>query len=141
MKAKRIVRVTGVQQNAEGEKSTIELFTEGVFYIKNGNYYIVYEESEVSGMEGATTSLKIEDNKKISMKRFGTSTTNFDFEKNKHFEASYMTMYGDLTINIITNTLNIEIDGDTGKGNIEIDYDLRILGDIKTSNKLKIQLM
>lgn len=141
MKARRIVRVTGVQENAEGEESIIELFTEGVFYIKNGNYYIIYEESEVSGMEGTTTSLKVEDNKKVSMKRFGTMSTNFDFEKNKQFEASYMTAYGNLTINILTNTLHIEIDEETGKGNIEIDYDLKVLGNVKTANKLKIQLM
>ncbi len=141
MKATRIVRVTGVQENAEGEESIIELFTEGVFYIKNGNYYIVYEESEVSGMEGTTTSLKVEDNKKVSMKRFGTMSTNFDFEKNKQFEASYMTAYGNLTINILTNTLHIEIDEETGKGNIEIDYDLKVLGNVKTANKLKIQLI
>lgn len=141
MKVIRMIRVIGTQQNSEGEESTIELFTEGAFYIKNGNYYIVYDESEISGMDGSTTSLKIEDKKRVSMKRFGTSATNFDFEKDKKYETSYMTAYGDLTINIVTNVLDIEIDEETGKGNIEIAYDLDILGDIKTSNKLKIQLM
>lgn len=141
MKATRMIRVIGIQQNDDGEEGTIELTTEGTFYIKNGNYYIVYDESEISGMEGATTSLKIENQNRVSMKRFGTSAANLTFEKGKQYETNYMTAYGDFTINIITNILDIEIDEQTGKGNIEIDYDLKILGGIKTSNKLKIQLM
>lgn len=141
MKTIRMIKVVGTQEHEDGEESTIELFTEGAFYIKNGSCYIVYDESEISGMDGSITSLKIENDSKVSMRRFGTSTTNFNFEKNKHYQTSYMTAYGDLTVNIITNDLNVEIDKNTGKGNIEIDYDLSITGDVKKSNKLKIQLM
>jgi uncharacterized beta-barrel protein YwiB (DUF1934 family) len=43
MKATRMIRVIGIQQNAEGEESTIELTTEGSFYEKNGSYYIIYD--------------------------------------------------------------------------------------------------
>lgn len=141
MKLMRMIRVTGTQEGSDGEENTIELFTEGAFYIKNDKYYIVYNESEISGMDGSTTSLKIEKNKRVSMKRFGSSVTKFNFEKDKEYQADYMTAYGNFTVNITTNILDIDIDEKTGKGNIEIDYDLNILGDVKTSNKLKIELM
>lgn len=141
MKVTRMIKVIGVQQNADGEESTIELTTEGSFYEKNGNYYIIYDESEISGMEGATTRIKVEDKKKVSMKRFGTSAADLIFEEGKKHESNYMTAFGSFTININTHILNIDISGETGKGKIEVDYDLRIMGDVRTSNKLKIQLM
>jgi len=141
MKATRMIRVIGIQQNSEGEESTIELTTEGSFYEKNGSYYIIYDESEISGMEGATTRVKIENDKKVSMKRFGTAAADLTFEEGREYETNYMTAYGDFSMNVTTNILDIEINGETGKGKIEVDYDLKILGGVKTSNKLKIQLM
>lgn len=141
MKAMRMIRVIGTQQNSEGEESTIELTTEGTFYEKNGSYYIIYDESEISGMEGATTRVKIENNKKVSMKRFGTSSADLVFEEGIKHEANYLTQFGNFTIGVITNNLYLDINKETGKGKIEVDYDLKILGGIDTSNKLKIQLM
>lgn len=141
MKATRMIKVVGIQQNSDGEESTIELTTEGSFYEKNGSYYILYDESEISGMEGATTRVKIQDNKKVSMKRFGTSSADLTFEEGKKYETNYMTAFGNFTMDITTNTLCMEIDGEVGKGKIEVDYDLKILGGIETSNKLKIELI
>lgn len=141
MKSIRMIRVIGIQQNSDGEESTIELTTEGSFYEKNGSYYILYDESEISGMEGAKTRIKIEGNKKVSMKRSGTSAVDFIFEQGKKYETNYMTAYGDFTMKVTTNVLDIEISRETGKGKIDIDYDLNILGGVRTSNKLQIQLM
>lgn len=141
MKATRMIRVIGTQQNSEGEESTIELTTEGTFYEKNGSYYIIYDESEISGMEGATTRVKIENDKKVSMKRFGTSSADLTFEEGIKHETNYLTQFGNFTIGVTTNNLHVDIDKETGKGEIEVDYGLKILGGIDTSNKLKIQLM
>lgn len=141
MKETRMIRVIGVQKNEDGEESTIELATEGTFYNKDGSYYIVYDESEISGLEGATTTVKIEVDRKVTMKRFGTSSANLTFEEGKSFETNYMTAFGDFKMEVKTNTLDIEIAGETGKGKIEIDYDLKISGALTTSNKLKIQLI
>ncbi|QUH19695.1 DUF1934 domain-containing protein [Alkaliphilus sp. B6464] len=141
MKSTRMIRVIGIQQNSDGEESTIELTTEGSFYKKNGSYYILYDESEISGMEGSTTRIKIENNNKVSMKRSGASAVDFIFEQGKKYESNYMTAYGDFTMKVTTNVLDVEISEETGKGKIDIDYDLKILGGVRTSNKLQIQLM
>ncbi|MBU5676098.1 DUF1934 domain-containing protein [Alkaliphilus sp. MSJ-5] len=141
MKSTRMIRVIGIQQNSDGEESTIELTTEGSVYEKNGSYYILYDESEISGMEGSTTRIKIENNKKVSMKRSGASAVDFIFEQGKKYESNYMTAYGDFTMKVTTNVLDVEISEETGKGKIDIDYDLKILGGVRTSNKLQIQLM
>ncbi len=141
MKNVQMIKVKGTQSSPDGEENIIELTTEGSFYKKNNNYYIVYDESELSGMEGSTTRLKIEGDKKVYMKRFGTASVDFKFEKDKKYEANYMTAHGVLTINVLTKDLDIEINEETKKGSIEISYDLKMTGGIETFNKLEVELM
>ena len=45
--------------------------TEGKAYRKGESTYIVYEESEMSGMEGVKTTLRIDRDGSVRMKRFG----------------------------------------------------------------------
>ena len=40
-------------------KILVSVVTPGDFYIKNNVYYAVYKETEISGMEGTTTTIKI----------------------------------------------------------------------------------
>ncbi|MCC5912047.1 MAG: DUF1934 domain-containing protein [Clostridiaceae bacterium] len=141
MKETRMIKVIGVQKDVKGEENKIELVTEGSFYEKNGSLYIVYKESEISGMEGSTTTLKIEGENKVSMKRFGNSDLQLVFQEGKGFDTKYNTQYGDLDMEIFTNKLQVAIAGDGKKGSIEIQYDLWIAGLADTSNDLKIQLM
>jgi uncharacterized beta-barrel protein YwiB (DUF1934 family) len=54
---KAIISVKGTQKNEQNESDTIELITEGNFYIKGNTFYVVYEESELSG-DLALTNLK-----------------------------------------------------------------------------------
>lgn len=141
MKSECMLKVVGTQVDCDGEESIIELVTEGSIYEKNGSYYIVYEESELSGLEGSTTSLKVEENKKISMNRFGSLAAKFTFEEGKSYGTNYMTAYGSLDMDVSTNYLKIDINKEEVKGSIEIDYDLNITGQSATSNKLKIQII
>ena len=53
-----IVKVKSVQRNEEGEELAIELVSEGKAYKKERTQYIVYEESELTDMEGVTTVIK-----------------------------------------------------------------------------------
>ena len=45
---------------AEEEKEEfVELMTRGSFVLKGGSYYVTYRETETTGYEGCTTTLKI----------------------------------------------------------------------------------
>lgn len=134
-----MLKIKGKQTNIDGEENIIELITEGKFYIKNGSYYLVYDETEISGMEGSTTTLKIQ-GQKISMKRFGNNTSNLVFEKGKKHIAEYETLYGDMTMEVMTNSMDINI-SETGKGNIDLSYRLNILDAMESSNHLTIDIM
>ncbi|WP_026893561.1 DUF1934 domain-containing protein [Clostridiisalibacter paucivorans] len=133
------IKIKGKQTDENGKEDIIELLTEGKFYKKRDIYYIVYEETEISGMEGTTTTLKIEGDK-VSMKRFGSNTSDMVFEKGKRFNTYYMTPYGNLDMEILTNKMAIDI-SDTGKGNIELGYRVNISNSIESNNELLINVM
>lgn len=138
MKEVKII-IKGKQTSVEGEVNNIEMVTEGKFYKKNDIYYIVYDESEITGMEGSTTTLKIDGNK-VLMKRFGSNTSKLIFEKgNKHI-SEYETIYGNMPIEVITSKADIDI-SDSGKGRIDLAYRLDISGVLESSNKLSIEMM
>ncbi len=65
-----IIQINGCPKYEDGNEESIELTTAGRLYRKNGNYYIIYKESELTGMEGVTTTLKVED-KRITLMRNG----------------------------------------------------------------------
>ncbi|SDY70310.1 Uncharacterized beta-barrel protein YwiB, DUF1934 family [Proteiniborus ethanoligenes] len=134
-----MLKIKGKQKSLEGEESVIELITEGKFYNKNGAYYLVYDESEISGMEGSTTTLKIQ-GQKVSMKRFGNNTSKLIFEKGKKHVSEYETMYGDMTMEVMTNDLDINI-SEAGKGSIDLSYRLNILDSLESNNHLTIDIM
>jgi len=133
------LRIKGKQTNVDGEENIIELVTEGKFYKKDQAYYLIYDETEISGMEGSTTTLKIEEDK-ISMKRFGSNNSKLVFQKGKKHKTEYETLYGDMDVEITTNKMDINVT-ELGKGNINLIYRLNISDTIESSNHLSIDIM
>ncbi|SDK86482.1 Uncharacterized beta-barrel protein YwiB, DUF1934 family [Natronincola ferrireducens] len=136
-----MIKVVGIQKDNRGEENKIELVTEGTCYEKRNHLYIVYDESEISGMEGATTTLKIEEGNRVSMKRFGSTDLQMIFEEGKAFTSQYNTQFGNFGMEIFTKQLDVKLCDDTKKGSIEIHYDLWIEGLADTINELRVQLM
>lgn len=133
------LKIRGKQTNNEGEQNTIELITEGKFYEKNGIYYLIYNESEISGMEGATTTLKVE-KERVSMKRFGNGSSRLIFEKGKKHKTEYQTLYGEMEMEVTTKKLDVNINN-TGKGSINLLYNLNISNQIQSKNELMIEIL
>ncbi|RKD22029.1 Uncharacterized beta-barrel protein YwiB, DUF1934 family [Caminicella sporogenes DSM 14501] len=134
-----ILKIEGKQRPSGGEEDMIEFITEGRYYNKNNAKYIVYEESEISGMEGCITTLKIIDDK-IIMKRFGKASSELIFEKGKRYVSNYNTPYGSFKMEILTKELKYSINEDN-KGNISIKYNVSLQGLSEGSNEINIQIM
>lgn len=139
MKKDVILKIKGTQMPTGSDEDNIELITEGKFYDKDNAKYLVYEESQLSGMEGCTTTLKITDNK-IEMKRFGKATSQLVFEKGKRYVTNYSTPYGNFRMEILTKKLDLEIDEDI-KGSISLEYRISLQGLAEGTNKLDIEIM
>jgi len=118
-----IISVKGSQVSNDHEPSVLELITEGEYYKEGETYYITYKESEVTGMNGTTTTLKV-DNGTVTLMRCGTVNSQFIFQQGQKHLSYYDTNYGSFVIGIYTNQVNINVD-DNG-GEIRVDYQLEI---------------
>ncbi len=133
------LKIRGTQITPDGEKDTIELITEGKCYEKNNCTFLVYDESEISGMEGSTTTLKIEDTK-IMMKRFGAAESKLIFEKGVKHISVYQTMYGNMDMEVTTSQIDIKKDK-RGLKKINLSYKLGVCGNTNIKNKLSVEVM
>ena len=95
------------------ESDAIEVITPGKFIVKESSYEIIYEESEISGMKGTTTNLKIEEDRFV-LERVGTTCTTMEFKIGEMGLSLYNTPYGMLHLHIDTKILDINIDENGG---------------------------
>ena len=65
-----MVRIKSMQVSREAGSDEMEFVTEAKLYKRNGALYLLYEESEFSGMPGCRTRLRLRDDE-VQMKRFG----------------------------------------------------------------------
>lgn len=135
MKQKAIISVSSKQSIDEEE--IIEVVTPGNFYKKENYYYAVYEETELSGMSGTTTTLKIgKDN--FSLIRMGSTSAKMDFDKKTKNVSMYNTPYGTLELKIETKDLDINIDNNGGS--VLVNYNMSLSGQTPYSTMLKIDI-
>ncbi|MDD7792677.1 DUF1934 domain-containing protein [Clostridium sp. 'White wine YQ'] len=136
MKKKAVISVIS-NQNYEDD-DVIEVVTPGEFHIKDSSSYeAIYEETEISGMEGTTTKLEIYKDE-ITLYREGTTSTKMDFKKDNNSVTLYNTPYGMLELKIDTKDLKIEMDENGGE--VQIDYNISIAGQPPQGTQLKIKI-
>lgn len=112
-------------QNIEGESEVneIELKTKGTFAQKNGKFYIIYEESELTGFDGATTTIKVSDDM-VSMTRSGKFNSRMVFKCGQKRLCSYETPYGVIPVGVNPTRLESKLSEDGGQVNIEYTLDI-----------------
>jgi len=138
-----MLKIIGKQITIESEEDQLEFVTEGKYYEKGDSVYLVYDESQFSGMEGCTTSLKIT-GEKIRMKRYGNSIgldTEIEFEKGKRFKGYYDTPFGSVEMEVLTNQIENNIKQTEGSGYLNIDYHISLKGLSEGRSKLNIQII
>ena len=108
-------------------KSKQSIDDEGIEVVSTGEYgfLVSYEETELSGMEGTTTYLKIFDEKLI-LQRKGSTIAELEFQKGNNNVSLYDTPYGTLELRVKTNDTIIKINDNGGK--IKVDYDIALSG-------------
>ncbi len=136
------IKITGKQCFDDVEEDQMEFITDGRLYEKNGFCYLIYDESEISGLEGLKTTLKFDD-KSLKMKRIGTNGpgTELYFEEGKRFSSVYDTPMGPMEIEVLTRSVKNLMDKESSKGKIDIEYDVSLGGVAEGKNKLIIDVM
>ncbi|MDO4744127.1 MAG: DUF1934 domain-containing protein [Clostridia bacterium] len=124
-------------QNVDGEEevSEIELQTKGRFAEKNGKFYIIYEESELTGFEDTTTTIKVSEDA-VSMTRSGKYNSRMEFRKGKKCLCNYSTPYGVIPVGVNPTVLESRLDDNGGK--VYIEYILDIDNQDYLKNRLNL---
>lgn len=135
MNKKAIISVSSKQPS--GEEDAIEVVTPGEFYKEGNFYYAIYNETELSGMEGTETTLKISEDV-MYLKRVGTTNTEMEFRPNTENVILYDTPYG--TLELKTKTKGLEVEMKDDGGDVMVDYSLSISGQPSQNTILNINI-
>lgn len=135
MDKKAIIKV--ISNASVEDNDRIEVISPGIFRVLEERYEAEYEETELSGMEGTTTFLKIHENQVI-LEREGTTTTKMVFDLDEPCISLYNTPYGMLELTITTNEMCIKLD--EGGGEISIKYDMAVAGQEPLNTELKLTI-
>ncbi len=132
-----IIQINGYPKYEDVDGEAIELKTAGRLYRKNGSYYIMYKESELTGMEGITTTLKIED-QRVTLMRNGIYPTQMIYEKGQRHFGFYRTEFGALMVAVSARDVRHSIT-DCG-GDLLIDYAIEVDHVLTGENLFKIRV-
>ncbi|MCL2856698.1 MAG: DUF1934 domain-containing protein [Oscillospiraceae bacterium] len=137
MKKDVLINIKSVQ-SSEDDYDIIELFTTGQYYKRGGCFYISYEESESTGYEGSTTTLKVEPEKMVTLVRTGTANSQLIVERGVRHQCHYDVGYGDLLVGVQGSRIKSTLAEDGG--NLEIKYSLDINSMYASENEMYIQI-
>ncbi|MBQ3118515.1 MAG: DUF1934 domain-containing protein [Clostridia bacterium] len=127
------------KNTVDGEVDSFELTTEGKYMKQNGKYLVSYEGSEITGYDNTTTTLKIQENL-VSMIRFGKSagSSQMIFEENKQYTGVYRTPHGNMSVDVYTNEMQVNVD-DCG-GEVMLDYFVQLNSCQPVRNNLRVKI-
>ena len=124
-----IINIKGIQ-GIDGDTDTNEFNTDGRFGIKDGSYYISYDESKMldTGDE-VKTHIYINSEESVVLQRTGTIKSKIFIEKGSRNSCFYSTPHGDLTIGVYGEIIehNLTENGGDIKLKYTIDSDLRLI--------------
>ncbi|NLN66258.1 MAG: DUF1934 domain-containing protein [Clostridiaceae bacterium] len=118
MKRDVMITVDSKQEHLNEDAEVVNFITEGTYYKKENAYYITYAESAVTGLDGTTTTLKVSPDS-ITLIRHGNVSSLMVFEKGRKHTSGYNTEFGMIEVGVIARKLNVEMNDNGGKFNLE----------------------
>ena len=123
MKRDAILSIQGRQTYADQKPEIIELVTEGTMDFRDGGWDISYEETALTGMEGVTTTFRVEPGRVI-LRRQGTLQSEMVFEEGVSHDSLYQMSFGALLMTVKATFLFYDIVEDGGT--IDLSYNIDI---------------
>ena len=120
------------------EDSVVELFTDGMMYHRDGITMLTYEESETTGFQGSTTTLKIERNGRVTLTRKGSANSHLVLQKGVRHVGSYNVYGGSMEIGVYANEVDCSITEEGGS--LRLVYTLDMNTSMFSRNELSIDV-
>ena len=123
MKREVTLAIQGRQTYQDQEPEIIELLTDGTMEFRNGGWDISYEESELTGLAGVTTTFRVEPDK-VTLTRKGSLSSTMVFQQNVVHESLYQMPFGALMLSVKATRVFFDVVPDGGV--IDLSYDISI---------------
>ena len=126
------------EQLFEGqEPDHIELITEGTLELLPDGLRFFYQETELTGMEGTTTTFEVK-GPQVILTRTGSVNSQMIFEEGQQHTSLYETPFGELSVDIQTSRLRHTL---TERGGLlEIRYSIAVDHTATGRNVFKIRV-
>jgi uncharacterized beta-barrel protein YwiB (DUF1934 family) len=118
-----ILSLEGRQYYPGQEPDVIELVTEGTMVFRDGGWDICYEESDLTGLAGVTTTFRIERGQ-VTLRRTGKLRSEMVFREGVPHESLYQMEFGALLITVCAKQIEVNL-CDQG-GNVDLVYSVEI---------------
>lgn len=115
-----------------GKKELVEFVTEGRLQMKPGGYLLEYDETELTGEEGVTTKVLLE-NGSVTLMRNGEVDTHMVFKENQVFESNVSTPFGMIRMNVFAHHVESTLNDKSGL--LDLEYEVRTQ-EMSTTNRL-----
>ena len=118
-----VLSIRGRQSYDGQEPDVIELVTDGTMAFVDGGWDISYEETELTGMAGVTTTFRVEP-RKVTLRRTGKLRSEMVFQEGVRHESLYQLDFGALLMTVTAKQVYYDIVSDGGS--IDIVYTIEI---------------
>ena len=108
MKQTVILSIRGKQSYLEQDPEIIELVTEGTMDYRDGGWDISYDETDLTGLQGTTTTFRVEP-QCITLTRKGPLNSEMVFREGVFHESLYQMEFGAMMITVCANKVDFNI--------------------------------
>lgn len=133
-----LLTIEGQQWNDDEKPQAIRLMTEGRLYRKDPAWYVVYDESEATGMEGTKTTMRVSDDGTVSLLRTGSHGLKLTFTAGNRHITRMETPYGDLDVEVYTSMVQTRI-SEAG-GYIHLGYSIDLNNRERMNTRLDVEI-
>ena len=123
MKRDVVLSLVGKQYYDGQDPEVIELVTDGTMEFRDGGWDISYEESELTGLAGVTTTFRVEPGK-VTLTRTGNLKSQMVFQEGVPHDSLYQMLFGAMLITVCAKFLYFDIVPDGGV--IDLQYSIEI---------------
>lgn len=138
MEEKEVILFVRGEQSFDGLPPDVtELMTEGVMTIDGGGITLTYQETELTGMEGTTTSFLIQGDC-VELRRTGGINSQMLFQRGRRHSSLYETPWGTLLVDVSTLSLSHRL-GSRG-GILDIRFNIAVDHQVTGENHFRIRV-
>ena len=132
-----LLTIRGEQYFDDVDPDETKLMTDGEMEVTENGYVLTYRETELTGMEGTTTTFEVVGNR-VTLTRSGSVNSQMIFEEGKQHTSLYETPFGELPIDIQTSSLRHKL-SERG-GIMEIRYAIAVDHTVTGRNCFKLRV-